>query len=39
VCVVLGCMMLILVCLWCTVRRYFDGPAIDYEMLGLSRSE
>lgn len=28
-------MMLILVGLWFTVRRYFDGPAIDYEMLGL----
>ncbi|KAI1018388.1 hypothetical protein LB503_005525 [Fusarium chuoi] len=39
VCVVLGCMMLILVGLWFNVRRYFDGPAIDYEMLGLSRPE
>ncbi|RBA11115.1 hypothetical protein FPRO05_04288 [Fusarium proliferatum] len=39
VCVVLGCMMIILVGLWFTVRRYFDGPAIDYEMLGLSRPE
>ncbi|KAM0552680.1 hypothetical protein ACHAPJ_007777 [Fusarium lateritium] len=35
VCVVLGCMVIILVSLWYTVRRYFDGPAIDWELLGL----
>ncbi|KAJ4248782.1 hypothetical protein NW762_012620 [Fusarium torreyae] len=35
VCVVLGCMVIILVSLWFTVRRYFDGPAIDWELLGL----
>ncbi|KAL6357261.1 hypothetical protein LRP88_07419 [Fusarium phalaenopsidis] len=33
VCVVLGFMGLILVGLWASVRRYFEGPNIDWEML------
>ncbi|KAM6538176.1 hypothetical protein FALCPG4_000059 [Fusarium falciforme] len=33
VCVVLGFMGLILVGLWASVRRHFEGPNIDWEML------
>ncbi|KAM5343328.1 hypothetical protein ACJ41O_014294 [Fusarium nematophilum] len=33
VCVVLGFMGLILVLLWTSVRRHFEGPTIDWEML------